>query len=448
MPLPPSPTTLAFRDDTYVLTFSEEFSASDALYWQGFGSGGTWATSFSPHLADTRSIARNKELQYYVDPDMTALPNPFTLNDGALTVRATPLTAAQQGATGGLPYGSGLLSTQMTFGLTTGYVEIRADIPDEQGLWSAFWLLPTDGDWSAEVDVFEFLGHSSDILHTDVWSAGVPDAQAVEATGAGTGFHTYGLLWEADGLSWFFDGNLVRQEATAPTEEMFLVLNLAVGGWAGDPDAGTDFSDGLAVDYIRVYEREASATRNPALTEASHPADRIGGTDASEVLDGSRWADVIVAGRGDDTVYGDNGNDILSGQGGQDEIFGHAGNDQLFGGDSKDKLIGGAGADILKGGPGIDHLWGGAYKADACPDIFVFTPGCGTDYVRDFEPGIDRLSFKGLSVTADSLSAGLRDDGWALYLGLGPSGGAATDGVYLVGLHASDLRPEDFGLFA
>ncbi len=443
---PATPSNLFMGGESYVLTFAEEFSDTAGLYWQGFGSGGTWATSFSPHLQDSRTIAANNELQYYADPDMTALPAAFTTEGGATTLRATPLTTAQKAAAGGLGYSSGLLSTQMTFGLTTGYVEIRADIPDEQGLWSAFWLLPTDGDWSAEVDVFEFLGQSPGTLHTNVWSNGVSDAQAVEAPGAGDGFHTYGLLWEADALSWYYDGDVVRQQAVSLTEEMFLVLNLAVGGWAGDPDASTDFSDGLTVDYVHVYEREASATRNPALDpDSTRPGDRITGTDAAEVLDGSRWGDAIGGGRGNDTVYGDNGDDTLSGEGGQDELFGHAGADSLSGGADADKLIGGRGSDTLKGGTGNDHLWGGNYKADGAADAFIFVKGGGIDYVHDFEPGVDRLVLAGLAATAETVTAGFQDEGWALRINLAPSGGLSTDAIYLVGRTAADVTAEDFG---
>ncbi|MCZ0964620.1 family 16 glycosylhydrolase, partial [Paracoccus benzoatiresistens] len=328
-----------------------------------------------------------------------------------------------------------MLTTEMSFSVATGHIEIRADVPDEVGLWSAFWLLPADGDWSAEIDVFEFLGENTGILHTNVWSDGSPDSLAVAVEGAGEGFHTYGLLWTSDSMAWYYDGALVREENVVLTEEMYLILNLAVGGWAADPDTTTDFSDALRVDYIRVYELEARNTRNPSLSEEPSLADRQGvGSDASDLMDGSRWADLIAAGSGNDTVYGDDGNDRLFGGAGDDQLFGHAGADYLAGESGKDKLIGGLGSDVLVGGGGTDHLWGGNYKKDGSSDVFVFGRGCGVDYIHDFEPGTDRIDIASLPLTFDKLVAGMKDEGWAVRVNLGTGPDLTPDAIYLVGL--------------
>ncbi len=437
---------LVIGGETYVPTFADDFAADEPSVWRGYGSGGTWATSFSPHQEDARTIASNGELQYYADPDMTLLPGAFTMDGQAVSIAATPLSAGQRAHAGGLGYGSGLLTTEMSFSLATGYVEIRADVPDETGLWSAFWLLPSDGGWSAEIDVFEFLGEDTDSLHTTFWSDGRPDSLSVAVDGAGDGFHTYGLLWTAGGLGWYYDGALVHEEDRAPTEKMFLVLNLAVGGWAADPDATTDFGDRLRADYIRVYELEASATRNPAIGEGPLPDGGQAGSDAGELIDGSRWADRIHAGGGHDTVYGDGGDDSLFGGAGGDQLFGHGGADRLAGGGGRDKLVGGLDRDVLVGGKGTDHLWGGNYRADGSADVFVFKRGCGVDYIHDFEAGRDRIDIASLPLTADGLVAGLRDEGWAVRvnLGLGPDG--TPDAVYLVGLSSHDISRQDFEL--
>ena len=438
-------TMLVIGGETYVPTFADEFDTDDASFWRGYGSSGTWATSFSPHLEDTRTIGRNGELQYYADPDMTLLPAAFTSDGGSLSIAATPLTVEQRAQAGGLEYGSGLLTTEMSFSLATGYIEIRADVPDEVGMWSAFWLLPLDDVWSAEIDVFEFLGENTDILQTGIWSDGSPDGQSIAVEDAGDGFHTYGLLWTSDSIAWYYDGALVREENIVLTEEMYLILNLAVGGWAADPDNTTDFSDKLSVDYVRVYELEASTTRNPSLSEqTSSPDRRQIGSDTSDLIDGSRWADLIAAGNGNDTVYGDDGNDSLLGEREDDQLFGHAGADYLAGESGKDKLIGGLDGDVLVGGAGTDHLWGGNYRKDGSSDAFVFGRGCGIDYIHDFEPGTDRIDISGLPLTFDRLVTGIKDEGWAVRVNLGPGPDLTPDAIYLVGLSSHDISSHDF----
>lgn len=448
MPAPPSIRTSAddatrifIDDDAYILTFGDEFS-KPLQFWQGYGSGGTWATSFSPHLEDKRYIRENRELQFYADPDMTTLPAAFTATGGSLAINATPLSAAAQVETGGLGFGSGLISTEMTFSLTHGYVEVRADVPDQVGFWSAFWLLPSEGGWSAEIDVFEFLGEDTGLMHTNVWKDGTPDSAGILVKGASEGFHTYGLLWEADSIAWYYDGMLVREEAMALSEEMYLILNLAVGGWAKDPDATTNFADPLRIDYVRAFELESSSSRNPAVTDGTSARERPVGTSASEIIDGTRWADFATAGAGNDTLYGDGGDDLLFGEVGDDQIFGHAGHDQLYGGAGRDKLIGGMGSDVLEGGAGADHLWGGSYKADNVADTFVFIKGCGTDYIHDFEPDLDTIAIFGHPLTYDKVVADMKDEEWALKLCL--DGKQSSDAVYLVGVTMHQLSPHDF----
>ncbi|EPX75563.1 putative calcium binding protein hemolysin [Salipiger mucosus DSM 16094] len=439
------PQGITIDGEKYVPTFVDEFNGSTTSFWTGYGSGGTWATSFSPHLDDTRNIASNNELQYYIDPDMTGLPNPFTLDQGVLTIRASELDAAQQQLTGGLDYGSGMLSTEMTFDVASAYIEIRADVPDEQGFWSAFWMLPADGDWSSEIDIFEILGGDAGTVHTNLWTDGTPDADFVTGTGAGDGFHTYGLFWDADTIQWFYDGTMIRETANTVTEEMFLVINLAIGGWAGSPDATTDFGNGLGIDYLRVYELESDPGRNPTqLTESFEPGTPDVGTAQDDVINGTRWDDVIKAGSGNDTVYGDAGDDLLRGQAGADRLFGQAGDDTLQGSPGNDHLVGGTGADLLSGASGTDHMWGGAYGADGTRDEFVFSAGGGTDYIHDFEVGIDVVDLTAFASDWTSVQSALTDQSWATYLDLALLGGQAGDGLFLVGIEAASLTIDGF----
>lgn len=95
------------------------------------------------------------------------------------------------------------------------------------------------------------------------------------------------------------------------------------------------------------------------------------GTDALsgiENLIGSTFADRLTGDDQGNRLEGDAGNDTLSGA---------AGNDTLSGGGGDDRLGGGRGSDLLEGGLGSDQ--------------FVFNTGSGSDFVTDFQNGIDRI---------------------------------------------------------
>ena len=71
-------------------------------------------------------------------------------------------------------------------------------------------------------------------------------------------FHTYSVLWEPGLIVWYVDGVERNRfsDGNVSNEEMYLLVNLAVGGWwPGNPDGSTRFPATMAVDYIRAYQR-------------------------------------------------------------------------------------------------------------------------------------------------------------------------------------------------
>ncbi|MDT8345255.1 MAG: hypothetical protein RQ752_12600 [Thermohalobaculum sp.] len=102
----------------------------------------------------------------------------------------------------------------------------------------------------------------------------------------------------------------------------------------------------------------------------------IGGTTTVGLEPGASGTVNIDGGDGSDLLLGGNGTDALDG--------------------GFDRLEGGAGIDTLDGGFGTDILLGGA---DA--DTFLFTSDAdGADRVLDFEDGIDRIQFTGITDVA------------------------------------------------
>ncbi|MCK2057157.1 family 16 glycosylhydrolase, partial [Methylobacterium sp. 37f] len=241
------------------LTFADEFDSFTSSPNAVYGTDG-WRTTFSD---GSRTIYWNGERQYY--GDATAGQNPFSVEDGALKITVS------NGATNdrGLPYNSGLITSEASFSQLYGYFEIRAQIPSGAGFWPAFWLLPADGSSGTELDVLEALGSDPATyyatFHTDASGKSIGNTQAVYTTmDLSKGFHSYGVDWGPSEISWYLDGNKV---ASAPTPAdmhvaMYMLANLAVGGWGGNTNAATTFPSTYAIDYIHVYENQYTVTEN------------------------------------------------------------------------------------------------------------------------------------------------------------------------------------------
>jgi beta-glucanase (GH16 family) len=160
----------------------------------------------------------------------------------------------------GYTYSSGIITTQHTFAQQYGYFEMRARIPQGQGLWPAFWLLHSGPLPWTEIDIFEILGHNtSKAYFSNHWRVTTSEHQGLTQSMTGKdlseGFHVYAVDWKPGKLVWYIDG--VRQAETTehvPAEPMFILANLAVGGkWPGYPDTTTKFPAYMDIDYIRVY---------------------------------------------------------------------------------------------------------------------------------------------------------------------------------------------------
>lgn len=106
-----------------------------------------------------------------------------------------------------------------------------------------------------------------------------------------------------------------------------------------------------------------------------------------------------------DDIRGDITNDTLIGTSGDDVIWGMGHNDSLFGGAGDDRLIDGRGTDEMTGGAGAD--------------IFEFTPDGHSDFILDFEIGIDKIDLTGWDhlYHISSLEIGSRINGAVIIVG-------------------------------
>lgn len=241
--------------DGYRLVFADEFRNNDI-------DGGKWNTSY--RWGSTWII--NSEKQFYVDQ----LTNPwfgykpFSFDGEYMYITATPTPGYLWENAIGQPYLSGAMTTYNKFNMKYGYVEMRAKLPKGRGLWSAFWLLHHHDDRQRpEIDVVEYIGHQPDLLYqtyhwVDGWSARRTPSYEAFGPDYSQDFHTYAVKWEPGVITWYVDGVARNQvvDGNVSSEEMYLLVNLAVGGWwPGDPDGSTQFPATMAVDYIRAYQR-------------------------------------------------------------------------------------------------------------------------------------------------------------------------------------------------
>jgi beta-glucanase (GH16 family) len=218
--------------------------------------------------------SNNNELQYYH-------PNQVSVWDGALHLRAD----RDPNWSFGRAYNSGLVRTWQEW--SYGRIEVRAKLPNGQGLWPAIWLLPRTANWPAggEIDIMEARGdlprRISSALH---WGWDVSQHQYVSQvyeSGANfqEGFHTYAVEWDVGTVGFFVDGvehmRVYEPAVGIPGTPKSIVLNLAVGGdYPGPPNWTTPFPAGFDIDYVRVWQRSAptpppsSLIRDPGFEDA------------------------------------------------------------------------------------------------------------------------------------------------------------------------------------
>jgi beta-glucanase (GH16 family) len=144
------------------------------------------------------------------------------------------------------------------FEFTYGRVEVRAWLPSGAGTWPAFWLLSADKTSLPEIDILERYGSRPDLMTSHVHQRidGERASERIEADGRGLdqGWHTYSVDWSADAVVFAIDGietGRVTDPELIPTTPMYLILNLAMGGSAGEVDLDS-LPQTLRIDEVIV----------------------------------------------------------------------------------------------------------------------------------------------------------------------------------------------------
>ena len=105
--------------------------------------------------------------------------------------------------------------------------------------------------------------NTSEIFHSYKYQDANDDIQTtgvLRTTGGdfSADFHTYAVQWTQNQLIFYIDGlefQRIENENIA-SQDMYLILNLAVGGvFPGSPDNTTIFPAEFVIDHVRVFQR-------------------------------------------------------------------------------------------------------------------------------------------------------------------------------------------------
>ncbi len=267
------------NNPTQSYTFNNELVWSDEFDQDGPVSQDKWNVETIP---PNNGSWWNGELQFYTDKE-----DNIRVEEGLLKI------TAKYESYEGKNYTSARINTQDKFEFIYGRVEMRAKLPNWEGMWPAFWLLGANIDeigWPncGELDILEHGDYVKDSTSNDpgLISSAVhygPQDYSRQTTNVpgkiffDTGqerfirsekiiekpfeeYHTYSMQWSPDKIQFFIDEELhlefPMQSQHSPFDKpFFLLLNLAVGGHWTDGYVASGFTEATyEIDYVRVYQ--------------------------------------------------------------------------------------------------------------------------------------------------------------------------------------------------
>ena len=260
----------------YTLVWSDEFDG-DSL------DKSKWSCQIGTGTSEGLTDWGNQELEYYTDRE-----DNVRVENGELVITAIK----EEERVGGKMFTSARIRTmtdddEVLFSTKYGRVEARIKLPQGEGLWPAFWMLPVDdsiyNEWasSGEIDIMEARGRlpqkvEGTIHYGQNWPNNVYKGQEYifpEGTDI-TDYHLYSLEWEPGILRWYIDnecyhtteqwfskGPASGADYTWPAPfdvPFYILLNMAVGGTfdlESNPYSLEEPAE-MKVDYVRVYQKE------------------------------------------------------------------------------------------------------------------------------------------------------------------------------------------------
>jgi len=216
------------------------------------------------------------------------MPSQVQLSGGTAKLVAEPLSPPYSSSScyqSSCTYKAGLISTARPnagdgsayrFPFTYGYIEGRMKYPAVSGMFTAFWMLPTDTSYSyrSEVDIVEILGGDPDTIfmtyHYNNRSQYYTPNNGNHNNGAcavkdySTDWVRFGFDWEPTYVAWYINGVKCGQfngnSSTIENGPMQLILHMMVdNSWERDWGltlANQSIVSQLEVDYVRIYQQQ------------------------------------------------------------------------------------------------------------------------------------------------------------------------------------------------
>ncbi|MDE6741101.1 MAG: family 16 glycosylhydrolase [Muribaculaceae bacterium] len=176
---------------------------------------------------------------------------------------------------------SGRMNARPNTGWLYGYFEARINLPKGKGTWPAFWMMPSNVDWTknpwpycGEIDIMEEVGanpnYVSSSLHTGNYNhtKGTQKTHEMYCAGAEGEFHVYACEWTEEEIITYVDGKVQLRATKAsmgadhdswPFHYAFYpILNLAWGGdWGGYKGVDENaLPVSMIVDYVRIFQKK------------------------------------------------------------------------------------------------------------------------------------------------------------------------------------------------
>lgn len=195
-------------------------------------------------------------------------------NGLAITASRPPETEQPLCYYGPCNWYSGKIDTNKKVSFQYGLIEARMKMAAGGGTWPALWLLGTSLNkktaWPncGEIDIVETQGNNPlsvlGTIHGPGYSGGSAKTDTTfAADDVSNAFHTYGVLWLPNKISWLLDGKVyytVTKNDVSPNpwpfnNKFYMILNLAMGGNLGgdiDPTLETTTMNVQWIHYSSV----------------------------------------------------------------------------------------------------------------------------------------------------------------------------------------------------